>query len=906
MIHVYRLMLVLSLLLTIASAPLRTEPLSSALAAKLHPALRGFTGSHERIFRGSRVFDVYGTAPEEIGVLVYTSDIPALRRSGIPIQSVVGNIASARIHVSDLDVLCGISGIVWIDPGSVNYPSTDMSVPETGATLVHDGSPGGRSFTGKDAIVLIYDTGIDFRHPDFRGYPDQTHSRILSIWDQTLTPSGSEKSPTGFTYGVEYSNAQIEAELKTSPPGFVRERDLQGHGTHVAGIAAGNGSAVDGKFTGMAPDADIVVVKGGNGAFSEVSMIDGLHYAENIAAQYNKPVVVNWSIGGQEGSHDGTRPYEIAVNNFVANSGRVVCISAGNDGASLMHKGGTIGAGASDTLALVVPFYTPASGTENDYFVLDTWTRSSDALDAAVISPDGIVYVRPSETDGDGPDSTNGTISLWNHNAVSQNSKRNIELYVHDKSVFVPRNGRWRLALKNISTAAVQYDAWLVGGTIGGMSIALEGGDNRKTVSMPGTAAGAVTVAAYVTKWSWPSLLGQYIYSGTDRTNDIALFSSIGPTADGREKPDIAAPGQGIVSAMSSMSAQSSDSSFRAPGGMHYLMSGTSMASPHVTGACALLLSADRTLSAAQIKSLLQSTADNDSYTLNGQAHTWGSGKLDAVESMARLLSATARVSRTMLAYDSSGANIIYTLTGATQLGVRLSPGVSGTLSRAIVNVTTQNNRPIAGNGGVVLALYADNQGTPGVLIGTAAAAPLKHLSSGTMNTVPLSSAKLQVEKGKDYFLVVSLSNSGDTLKLRTDGAVGNVRSFVMKNGAWSKFANNFRIRAEVLSTEGTDAVAGEEAVPLEFALHQNYPNPFNPSTVIGYTTPKNGLVTLKIFDVLGREVCTLVHGVEPGGRHTAVWNGKTSRGILASAGVYFYRLESFGRALSNKMLLLK
>ena len=124
-------------------------------------------------------------------------------------------------------------------------------------------------------ILCIIDTGIDWEHKDFRDPVDDSQSRILYIWDQTLIPQGGELSPAedGLGYGVEYTQAQIENEIDGTPTGFVREQDTHGHGTHVTGTAAGNGASFTNlKYAGLAPQADIIVVKAGNGSFSEANI----------------------------------------------------------------------------------------------------------------------------------------------------------------------------------------------------------------------------------------------------------------------------------------------------------------------------------------------------------------------------------------------------------------------------------------------------------------------------------------------------------------------------------------------------------------------------------------------------------------------------------------------------------
>ena len=351
--------------------------LTSPEMRKLHPALQALVLQQATAFRGAPVFDALATVQSETGVFVYTKDPQAVRAAGIRVQAVFNDFVTVRIRTRDLETLARLSQVDWVEPGSLNTVQTDVSVPETGARLLHAGFLNNTPYRGQGAIVLIYDTGIDWKHKDFRNPSDSTKSRILSIWDQTISPIGAEVSPAGLSYGVEYTKAQIDAELGAAPPGFVREQDVNGHGTHVAGTAAGNGLAIAGKYTGMAPEADIVVVKGGNGSFSETDMVNGIQYAANVAAAYGKPLAFNWSIGGQTGPHDGTRAYEVAVNSFVTTPGRVVCIAAGSDGSGLIHKGGLVPAGAADTVRILVPAYTPKSGADNDAFFIDSWLRSN-------------------------------------------------------------------------------------------------------------------------------------------------------------------------------------------------------------------------------------------------------------------------------------------------------------------------------------------------------------------------------------------------------------------------------------------------------------------------------------------------------------------------------------------------
>jgi subtilisin family serine protease len=240
------------------------------------------------------------------------------------------------LRPSDVSLLERSTSVSYARPGFRFLPDNDISRVETGSQLLHAGFVTGTVYKGKGAIVLVYDTGIDWKHLDFRSPTDTTKSRVLFIWDQTITAGAGETPPSGFSYGVEYTQAQIQNEIDGTPAGFVREKDNNGHGTHVTGTAAGNGVTF-GKFTGEAPEADIIFVKGGESSFSETRMIDGMTYAANKAAALGKPIAVNWSLGGMWGTHDATDPVSVAVDDFSSLPGRVHVNSAGNSGNSLIH-----------------------------------------------------------------------------------------------------------------------------------------------------------------------------------------------------------------------------------------------------------------------------------------------------------------------------------------------------------------------------------------------------------------------------------------------------------------------------------------------------------------------------------------------------------------------------------------
>jgi len=542
-----------------------------------------------------------------------SSDVELLQSYGA-VTTVAGPVAVLHTNSEYLPEIARLSFIIRVEKSFPLEVQLDKSLPDIGAPTVWDEvkDPSGRNVTGAGVIVGFVDTGIDTTHPDFT-FPNGT-TKILYVWDQTTRG----RPPKGFRYGYECTSADIEA--RTCP-----ETDTFGHGTHVAGIATSSGRAT-GNYTGVAPGARIIFVKSGhevcNGSswtFDTDEILDGISYMVAKAAGLNTRLVISLSLGGNIGAHDGTDPFERALDAFVS-EGTPVVVAAGNAAQDQDHIDGRITQGENTTFQ----FSLRESTTD---VAIDVWFSTRDQISGTLHAPDGTTYnIRPSS----------GVIitKIGKLNTTAASFANGNELYFElNSSGGLPLNG-WSVSLIGSHIYSRDYwNAWTDSVTCSfpGSSFLSGDGymvDSKDTIGIPGTAANVVTVGAYVTKTSWKGIDGQTYGQPDLPLGGIASFSSTGPTRDGRVKPDIVAPGNVIASARSSVVPKSSSD----PDAYHRVLGGTSMATPHVAGMIALMLQYQPDLRAIDIPQIIRQTARLDSFTgllLKGSAN-WGFGKADA------------------------------------------------------------------------------------------------------------------------------------------------------------------------------------------------------------------------------------------------------------------------------------
>ncbi len=444
--------------------------------------------------------------------------------------------------------------------------------------------------TGEGVVIGVVDTGIDPQHPAFTG-------RIERIWDQTLPGSGV---PEG-RYGAELIGEQIRLS-----------RDTDGHGTHVAGIAAG----ADATYPGVAPGARLVIVKTD---LLDAHIADGVRYCVRVASELGMPVVVNLSLGGHGDPHDGTDPLSQIID-AVSGPGRIVVCAAGNEGNDDIHARTQITQGGQRTITCA------AAGP----FELNIWYAGADALDIAVAGPSGESTPFQSIITGGSPVrqyiTGDGRIRIATPGPDPINGDHNALVLVEPNSSASAPSRLWRLRLRGASVSNGQVDAWILSSPDLPAQFTGRYADDAYKIGSPGAATQAVTAAAYTTKVSWTDIDGAQRATGLE-PNDIADFSSEGPRRDEHPKPDVAAPGAMIASALSRNA--------HLPRALildreHVVMAGTSMASPFVAGVAALLLQRDPNLDPDGLRKQLRAASSVPGAPPATFDPKWGYGLLSA------------------------------------------------------------------------------------------------------------------------------------------------------------------------------------------------------------------------------------------------------------------------------------
>lgn len=564
---------------------------------------------------GIRKRSTTSTAEDEVAVLAKVSDQKAWFgmtevRAGVPIgpaedgKSVIvtGRIPIKRIEfVRRLPFVHSLKAARRISKALAATITEMEAGPALPQTM--------RATGGKGAVVGIVDFGCDFVHKNFLTPVNKT--RIKRLWNQM-----GQTGNTGVPYGALHTEADINTALQQPNPyqALGYRPGPSSHGTHVMDIAAGNGQGT--QAPGLAPEADIIFVElastdvpwdgpqaVGKNFGDSVQLLEAMKFIFDEAG--NKPCVINASLGTNGGPHDGSTLVEQGIDSLVEQKpNRAVVLAASNSYADGIHAAGEVKGAESFDL----PWIMPGSDiTDNE---MEIWYAGSGRLDVEIFDAVGTSFgsVPPGESGTVKDDNGDIVLFVANRLADPNNGDNMIGIYLNRKYT-----GRCVVRLKNTLPNAVAFHAWIERDD-DGQSFFEEPHDNTHTLGSISCSKHTITVGSY-----------------DAHRPDVPLsyFSSSGPTRDGRQKPEVSAPGHDVWAAQS-----------RSVVGVTS-KSGTSMAAPAVSGAIVLMLAEAKKrnikLSITQIRNAVLKAARKNPPTGTAWDPRYGFGRLSAKQLVAGL-----------------------------------------------------------------------------------------------------------------------------------------------------------------------------------------------------------------------------------------------------------------------------
>lgn len=607
---------------------MRFEDTSDRIPTDIDPRLQRVIEKSQRESEHNH-FDTEAIGDGQVSVIAKVKDIdswsalPGVQHAADIGETLdkTGRIVTAMVDIHQIEKIRQSPVVLSLKASQPVKPVLDKTIEEIEARK--DLLPPGiaKEKGGEGVVVGVVDFGCDFVHQNFLKQNGST--RLLSLWDQSNT---SHVGPFG--YGKAYTPTEINNALHTPNP--YNTLGVQSplassrpwHGTHVMDIAAGNGGGTH--TPGVAPNADLVFVglypsditwEGANvvdTTFGDSKrLLDALAYIFQVANE--RSCVINISLGTNGGPHDGTSLVEQGIDALVsAKPNRAVVIAASNSFNDGIHAKGSVSQGGFFDLKWQVDI---GDTTDNE---MEIWYDGIDEFSMELISPDG----------------TNlGSVELG-RNATVKDAQGNVVIFLahrkHDPNnrdnvigIFMDTGmpeGKWTVRLHGIRVTNGEFHAWIerddddVANHIPNQSNFLPPLDNTYTLGSISCGQKSIVVGSY---------------DAHVTNTPISSFSSAGPTRDGRQKPEISAPGHRVVAAKSG-----------SRNGV-VQMSGTSMATPAATGVVALILAEakalGRNLTIDEIRELVTRTARKNSIASTGWNDRFGHGRIDAKKAIQEL-----------------------------------------------------------------------------------------------------------------------------------------------------------------------------------------------------------------------------------------------------------------------------
>lgn len=485
-----------------------------------------------------------GYNPEEktwVVIVKHSGDIGGLALAGIEVEEMLNEYAILTVPESYINTLSRLPQIEYVEKPKRLYFAISQG---KAASCINSLQQGSAPLSGRGVLVAVIDSGIDYFHEDFRNADGTT--RILKLWDQAL--------------GRMFTKEEIDQALSTGSREAARElvpsADVSGHGTAVTSIAAGNGRE-NRSNRGVAYESPLLIVKLGTpqeGGFPRTTeLMRAVNFVVEQAVELQMPVVINLSFGNNYGSHDGTSLLETFLDN-ISNYGKTVIVAGtGNEGVSGGHTSGVLTMARPDEVELSVGSYQMG-------FSVQLWKSFADVFEISIITPSGEVLGPVSSSFG--PQTIryrNTKILLYYGRPGPYSVAQEIYLEFLPVEAYID-SGIWRFRITPVKIVEGRYDMWLPSAVILSQSTRFLRATPESTLTIPSTAAKVISVGAYDdTYQSYADFSGR---GYTRRTNQV--------------KPDLAAPGVGVVAAK--------------VGGGYESVTGTSFATPFVTGSVALMM----------------------------------------------------------------------------------------------------------------------------------------------------------------------------------------------------------------------------------------------------------------------------------------------------------------------------
>ncbi len=505
-------------------------------------------------------------------IVKYHDSLQQLAERGIKVEELIAGYAILTVPESEMDNLAAVEQIEYIEKPKRLFFS-DLSGRT--ASCFAPGSMTANSLTGQGVLVAVIDSGISFWNDDFRNADGTT--RIRYLWDQVLDR--------------EFDAAQINEALATGnrvqAQQLVPSIDVSGHGTAVAGIAAGNGGSGGAVYAGMAPESELIIVRLGTpraDSFPRTTeLMRALTYVVNKSLELQMPVAINLSFGNTYGAHNGTSLLERFIDNISEIGRNVICVGSGNEGASGGHVGGNVAVTGRQTAGLTnivnrndeivterVTAVELIVGNYETALNVQLWKEYVDRYKVTLQSPSGETFTLDTDRIGKQTYRLEQTqILLYNGEPAPYLTSQEIFFdFLTEEGVPYLNSGVWTFYLEPVETVTGKYTFYLPSETVRNTATRFARPMPDVTLTIPSTASKVITVGAYdITYESYADFSGRgYLYQ--DITGSQTVDSFI--------KPDLVAPGVGIA-------APNRDGGYSA-------VTGTSFATPFVTGAAALLM----------------------------------------------------------------------------------------------------------------------------------------------------------------------------------------------------------------------------------------------------------------------------------------------------------------------------